>query len=174
MEYNQLLNKIRVGNVDEDVENKIKSRFIEKKKKKGFPHDVLHTFAENKFVNQYKKQFLQCFSGDTFKIDSIDVIPVNCDSTEFLIYTAQNQKLTNTDSLAKPLELKARSKVMLMVKIDIEDHVINCQIGHITFFESASNQVSKIFVKFDNKNGGKKGKCQVPQHSIMFTANRTI
>ena len=58
MEYNQLLNKIRVGNVDEDVENKIKSRFIEKKKKKGFPHDVLHTFAENKFVNQYKKQFL--------------------------------------------------------------------------------------------------------------------
>ena len=34
MEYIQLLNKIRVGNVDEDVENKIKSRFIEKKKKK--------------------------------------------------------------------------------------------------------------------------------------------
>ena len=36
MEYIQLLNKIRVGNVDEDVENKIKSRFIEKKKKKYF------------------------------------------------------------------------------------------------------------------------------------------
>ena len=34
MKYIQLLNKIRVGNVDEDVENKIKSRFIEKKKKK--------------------------------------------------------------------------------------------------------------------------------------------
>ena len=34
MEYIQLLNKIRVGNVDEDVENKIKSRFIEKKKKR--------------------------------------------------------------------------------------------------------------------------------------------
>ena len=36
MKYIQLLNKIRVGNVDEDVENKIKSRFIEKKKKKDF------------------------------------------------------------------------------------------------------------------------------------------
>ena len=34
MVYIQLLNKIRVGNVDEDVENKIKSRSIEKKKKK--------------------------------------------------------------------------------------------------------------------------------------------
>ena len=32
MEYIQLLNKIRVRNVDEDVENEIKSRSIENKK----------------------------------------------------------------------------------------------------------------------------------------------
>ena len=57
MEYIQLLNKIRVGNVDEDVENKIKSRFIEKNNKE-IPHDELHTIAENEFVNQYNKQFL--------------------------------------------------------------------------------------------------------------------
>ena len=30
LEFIQLLNKIRVGNVDEDVENKLKSSFIEK------------------------------------------------------------------------------------------------------------------------------------------------
>ena len=31
LEFIQLLNNIRVGNVDEDVENKLKSRFTEKK-----------------------------------------------------------------------------------------------------------------------------------------------
>ena len=57
LEFVPLLNKIRVGNVDEDVENKIKSRFIEKNNKE-IPHDELHTIAENEFVNQYNKQFL--------------------------------------------------------------------------------------------------------------------
>ena len=100
LDFIQLLNKIRVGNVDEDVENKLKSRFIEKTNK-VFRHDKLHRFAENEFVNRHNKQFLECLSGDTFKIDAIDAIPVNCDSNESLIQAAQNQKLTNTGGLAK-------------------------------------------------------------------------
>lgn len=56
------------------------------------------------------------------------------DSIESLIRAAQNQKLTNTGVLAKTLELKIGSKVMLTVTIDIVDHLINGQIGQITFF----------------------------------------
>ena len=50
------------------------------------------------------KQFLECLSGYTFKIGSIDIVLVNCFSNESLIHAAQNQKLTNTDDLAKILE----------------------------------------------------------------------
>ena len=92
LQFIQLLNKIRVGNVDEDVEYELKSRFIEKTKKE-FPHDKLHIFAENEFASRHNKQFLECLSGDTLKIDVIDAIPVNCDSNESLIYAAQNQNL---------------------------------------------------------------------------------
>ena len=45
---------------------------------------------------------------------------------------------------------------MLTVNIDIADHLINGQIGQITFFEPAGNRISKIFVKFDNTNFGRK------------------
>ena len=38
LQFIQLLNKIHVGNVDQVVENKLKSRFIEKTNKE-FPHD---------------------------------------------------------------------------------------------------------------------------------------
>ena len=51
---------------------------------------------------------------------------------------------------------------MLTVNIDIEDHLINGQIGHITFFESAGNRISKIFVKFDKINVGRKRKMSSP------------
>ena len=54
LEFIQLLNKIRVGNVDEDVESKLKSRFIEKINKE-FPIYKLHIFAENEFVNRHNK-----------------------------------------------------------------------------------------------------------------------
>ena len=47
---------------------------------------------------------------------------------------------------------------MRTVNIDIEDYLTNGQIGHITFFESAGNQISKIFVKFDNTNVDRKRK----------------
>ena len=50
---------------------------------------------------------------------------MHCNFNESLIHAAQNQKLINTGGLAKTLELKIGSKVMLTVNIDIEDHLIN-------------------------------------------------
>ena len=58
----------------------------------------------------------------------------NFDSIESLIYAAQNQKLTNASALAKSLELRIGSKLMLTMTIDIADHLIKGQIGQITFF----------------------------------------
>ena len=51
---------------------------------------------------------------------------------------------------------------MLTVNTDVEDHLINGQIGHIPFFESAGNRISKIFVKFDNINVGRKMQMSSP------------
>ena len=57
LQFIQLLNKIRVGNVDQVVENKLKSRFIEKINKE-FPHYQSHLFAENEFIDCHSKQFV--------------------------------------------------------------------------------------------------------------------
>ena len=44
LEFIQLSNKNCLGNVEEDVENKLKSRFIKKTNKESL-HDKLHIFA---------------------------------------------------------------------------------------------------------------------------------
>ena len=46
---------------------------------------------------------------------------------------------------------------MLTITIDIVDHLINGQIGQITF-ESAGNRISKIFVEFDDTDVSTKRK----------------
>ena len=51
---------------------------------------------------------------------------------------------------------------MLTVNIHIEDHLINGQIGQITFFEPAGYRISKIFVRFDNTNPGGERKMSNP------------
>ena len=58
LEFIELLNKIRVGNVDEHVEDKLKARFIEKTDE-NYPHSSLHIFAENIPVNAHNKSFLE-------------------------------------------------------------------------------------------------------------------
>ena len=42
-EFISLLNKIREGEIDDHVENTLKSRFL---KEKSFPHHVVNKFAE--------------------------------------------------------------------------------------------------------------------------------
>ena len=54
LEFIQFLNKIHVGNVDEDIQNKLKSRLFEKTNKE-FLHDKLHVFAEDEFFNRQNK-----------------------------------------------------------------------------------------------------------------------
>ena len=54
-----------------------------------------------------------------------------------MILTAQNQKQTNTEGLAKLPKLKSGTKVMLTVNVDIQDHLINRQTGNVKHAEFA-------------------------------------
>ena len=75
LEFIRLLNKICVGNVDENIEIKLESRFIEKINEE-FPHDKLHIFAENEFFNLHNKQCLECLSFMQLKIKNLQILEV--------------------------------------------------------------------------------------------------
>ena len=64
-------------------------------------------------------------------------------------------KQSATGGLAKTLKLKIGAKVMLTINTDIQDRLINGQIGLVKHFEIINNDVATIFIKFDDANAGR-------------------
>ena len=58
-----LLNKIRKGETDQNVEHIIKSRFIDKNEP-HYPSDVLHIYAENALVTRHNNNQLKQMLGE--------------------------------------------------------------------------------------------------------------
>ena len=57
---------IRHGTIDEDIQEKLKARFIQRKK-----HliDSMHIFAENALVNEFKEVIMAVLQVEIIKMD---------------------------------------------------------------------------------------------------------
>ena len=104
-----LLNKVRVGNIDDDVEKLLKARYIHKSDE-NFPKDALHMYAENEPATKRNDAVLNDLLGELYTIETDDKIPDNCKYPMATIQAAQNQKQTNIGGLVKFLKLKIGEK----------------------------------------------------------------
>ena len=104
----------------------------------------------------HNKEMLMSLSGVLHKIEAIDAIPRDCKYPKSMILLAQNRKQTDTDGLSKCLELKRGAKVMITVNIDIQDRLINGQVGKVSDFEVVDNNVKRVYIKFHDDEVGKK------------------
>ena len=96
--------------------------------------------------------------GELYIMEVNDKIPDNCKYPLTLIQAAQNQKQTNTAGLAKLVKLKIGAKMMLTVNIDMQDCLINGQIGSIRHIEFAQCSACKVYIKFSDEQAGSKAK----------------
>ena len=149
-----LLNKVRIGNIDDDVENLLKARFICESYEK-YPKDALDMYAENEPSMQRNEAVLKELSGELYIIEGNDKITDNCKYPLALIQAAQNQKQTNAGGLAKLLKLKIGANVMLIVNIDMLDRLLNCQTAVIRH-EFAESSARKVYIKFSDEQTGSK------------------
>ena len=65
--YTDLLNKIWVGNIDDDVEKLLKVRFLYEYDDK-YPEDALHMFAENETAFKRNEAVLNHLSGELYTV----------------------------------------------------------------------------------------------------------
>ena len=82
-----LLNKVRVGNTDDDAENLLKARFIREFDEK-YPKDALHKYAENEPAMKKNEAVLNELPGELYTIEANDKIPNNCKYPLTLIQAA--------------------------------------------------------------------------------------
>ena len=143
------MNKIREGEIDEDVELTLKSRFFSKDEPL-YPESAVHIFTRNKPVEHHNEVQLD---SDLVIIQAIDEIPRHIKLTESQEDAIKQRKLSERGNLADLLKLKIGAKIMLTVNVNIEDRLVNGLVGMVMQFKVV-NEVTVIYVKFDDANAG--------------------
>ena len=109
----------------------------------------MHIFSENVPVTRHNNNQLKQISGELVKIQAKDQLPKNCDISD--AKQAQKQKQSETGGLAYSLELKINARVMLATNMNIEDRLINGQIGTVKHIEIKEIEVRTIYLELDDK-----------------------
>ena len=150
-----MLNKVQIGNINDDIENLLKPRFT-RESDKNYPKVPWQMYAENKPAMKRNEAVLNELPGELYITEANDKIPDNCKYPLPLIEGAKNQKQTNTGGLAKLLKLKIGAKVILTVNIDIKGRLINGQTGIFRHIEFAQGRALKLYIKPSVKQAGSK------------------
>lgn len=95
---------------------------------------------------------------------------INLVFSETDIELLNNAKLSITGNSAHSLKLKIGAKFMLTRNIDIEECLINGQIGTGCQFMSNHQQVLRMYVKLDDLRAGIKASC----HCNLGRSNRRV
>lgn len=151
-----LLNRVRIGEITNDDEKILKSRFISTDNV-DFPHDALHLFAENAPSKLHNDTRLENNENHLFLIAAIDELPKEKIAPNAL-QRALNKSQTETGGLARILDIKVGARVMLTSNIDIEDRLINGQLGTVAQISTENGNVTTIYVLFDDADAGQKRK----------------
>ena len=75
-DFFDLLNKIRIDDIDETVQEQLEQRFIQKLHK-NYPADTLHMFDENQSATFHSKNILNSLEGALYQVNAIGKIPDN-------------------------------------------------------------------------------------------------
>ena len=158
-----LLNNVRLGKLtDQDVAI-LQSRFITEDNP-NYPHNALHLFAENVLVLEHNEKKLNELNGQEFIINAIDQIPRDVPAR--LINDALDRKQSDTGGLARILKLKVGAKIMITTNIDIEDRLINGQIGTVYNITVQNGIVKKVYIDFSDPMAGLRKKSTDPYGRI--------
>ena len=150
-----LLNKVRVGNIDDDVENLLKARLVHESDE-NYSKDALQMSAENEPAMKRNEAVLNELPGKLYTVDANAKIPDNRKYPLAIIKSAHNQKQAYTGDLGKLLKLKINAKIILTVNIDIQGRLIKCQTGIIRHIEFDRSSARKVYVKFSDEKAGSK------------------
>ena len=148
-----LLNHVRITELNDSGVSLLRSKFIKPNDK--YPQDVLHIFAENAPAYMHNITMLNSIENQLYKIDAKDHIPKNISSTKIESILKRNQ--SETGGLASTLQIKLNARVMLTMNVDLQDRLINGQLGAVKHIAiNDQRNIFKIYIKFDDNKAGSK------------------
>ena len=126
--FSSLLDKIREGEIDDHVENTLKSRFL---KEISSPQNIVQMFAENKPAKEHNETQLNTLDTQLILIDAIDEIPKDIVLLQSQIDAIKQRKMSEAGNLESQLKLKIGAQVMFTSNLDIDGRLVNGLVGTV-------------------------------------------
>ena len=127
-DFIHLLNKVRVENLDNNVENIRQACFVSKNNPSYLIGDP-HNFAEIRPEKVHTQKLLNNLSSPLYFIYAEDQIPKSCSNAD--IVEAINCSHSEICGLALLLRLKTNARVMITTNIDIPSKLMNGELSII-------------------------------------------
>ena len=153
--FTEILNRIRLGLLTKDDKEKLCTRII-KKSDDNYPYDALHIWAENEPVDKYNDSKLEMIKRPLVTLIAHDEYPAMASQHDVQKALAKNR--SETGGLDYKIKLKQDARVMLTTNLNIEDHLINGQMGTVSKikYNDTSQKPQVIYIKFDDESAGLK------------------
>ena len=149
----ELLNRIRTASRTEDDIKVIQSRSITPSDP-HYPSDALHIWAENAPVNEHNESKLETIPSQLYILKAKDQYPKNVNKQDIDRVLARGR--SETCGLDTEIHIKEGARVMLTTNINIQDRLINGQMGTVIKIDvNTNNEPNVLYVKFDDEKAGK-------------------
>ena len=151
--FTELLNRIRTASHTEDDIKVIQSRCIDPSDP-NYPSDTLHIWAENASVDEHNERKLETIQTQLYILKAKDQYPENVNKQDIDRVLARGR--SETCGLDSDIHIKEGARVMLTTNINIQDRLINGQMGTVIKIGiNTNNERNVLYVKFDDEKAGK-------------------
>ena len=151
--FTELLNRVRTASHTEDDIKVIQSRSITPSDP-HYPSDALHIWAENAPVDEHNHNKLKTIQAPLFTLKAKDQFPKNVNKQDIDRVLARRR--SERGGLDSEIQIKEGARVMLTTNVNIQDRLINGQMGTVVKIQvNDSNEPNILFIKFHDENAGK-------------------
>ncbi len=151
--FTELLNRVRTASHTEDDIKVLQSRSVTPSDP-NYPSDALHIWAENSPANEHNQMKLETIQTPLYILKAKDQYPPNVSKQD--IDRVLSRGRSETCGLDAEIQIKEGARIMLTTNINIQDRLINGQMGTVVKIDVNINNVPTIvYVKFDNDKAGK-------------------
>ena len=161
--FTKVCNRFRTASLTEEDIAIIQSRSVSPTDP-NCPSHALHIWAENAPVDENNNKHLQQLSGPVYTLEAVDQYPSNLEEQD--IDKVLSKGRSDNSGLDAEIQVKKNARVMLTVNVDVNDRLINGQMGttETIVITQNTNKASVIFIKFDD--------CQVGVYAISKCTDR--
>ena len=151
LEYSQILERIRVGEVDENDFDELEKRVFYRNDP-SIEDSSVFIYSQNDYCNQKNTEVMQRLEGIEYTVKAKVRHHVLKEYSPIIENTGNIQ---NTN-LQETLQFKVGSKVMLTYNMNTSDRLTNGAFGKVVGIEmNRDGEVTIVYVEFDNKSVGK-------------------